>query len=153
MLFKQLTDKMTKDQIKKGFWYYRPKKSFPPKSVLFPEQHNTKKDRLNLACTQTKLDNYKQKKLVQQWCELLPVLKLKYLWFSSRLNQQLFESACMIKELEGLYIKWSGIKQLDSIIKLPNLKYIYIGQSTQLESIEDLKCRHRSMVEVLEDEV
>lgn len=129
---------MTKDQIKNGFWYYRPKESFPPKCVMFPEHHKSKNNRLNLACTQTNLGSYKQKKLVRQWCELLPNLKLKYLWFSSRVNQELFEAACIIKGLEGLYIKWSGIKKLDSINKLTNLRYLHIGPSVQIESIDCL---------------
>ncbi len=41
--------------------------------------------------------------------------------------------------LEGLYIKWSGIKKLDYLSDLKKLKYFKLGDSSQIESIEVIK--------------
>jgi hypothetical protein len=40
--------------------------------------------------------------------------------------------------LEGLYIKWSGIKDISPLATLPNLRYLHIGSSTQIESVAPL---------------
>jgi hypothetical protein len=47
----------------------------------------------------------------------------------------MFEAACNMENLEGLHIKWSGIKQLDSLTKLKNLRHLHIGSSGQVENI------------------
>src|SRR5690606_1061636 len=72
----------------------------------------------------------------QFWYNELPKLtSVKYLWFCSRVNQEMFEAACNMENLEGLYIKWSGIKTIDSLKKLKNLKHLHIGSSGQVENI------------------
>ena len=121
-----------------SYWYYRPTKGFPPKVIQYPREYGGT-ERLNLACTQTDLSSSKQKKLVQEWCEVLPTLEnLRFLWFSSRVSQPLFEAACEIKNLVGLYIKWSGIKSIGSITKLKNLQFLHIGSSPSIAPLDPL---------------
>ncbi len=67
-----------------SFWYHRPTKDFPPKSIQYPSDYEGN-DRINIVCTQTELKPGEQKKLVQSWCKVLPGLdKVEYIWFSSR---------------------------------------------------------------------
>ncbi len=80
-----------------------------------------------------------QRKLVQSWCDVLPTLeKVEYLWFHSRVPQRLFDAACQVPRLKGLYIKWSGIKRLEAIGHASQLEAFHLGDSAQVESIECL---------------
>jgi len=93
-------------------------------------------DRLNVVCTQTDLSAREQSALVREWTEILPTLKgIKFLWFSSRVSQDLFDAACCVPGLEGLYIKWSGIRDLSSIRQSSELTYFHLGQSALVNSI------------------
>jgi len=126
---------MTDEQIKKGFWYWDMDNNWPPKSITYIENFRPV-TKLNLNITQLGLKSGDQKKLIQFWYNELPKLtSVKYLWFCSRVNQEMFEAACNMENLEGLYIKWSGIKTIDSLKKLKNLKHLHIGSSGQVENI------------------
>ncbi len=121
-----------------SFWYHRPTKDFPPKSVRYPSDYDGS-DRINIICTQTDLKPSEQKKLVKSWCDALPSMdKVEYIWFSSRTTQELFDSVCEMKSLKGLYVKWSGIKSIDSIVNAKNLKYLHIGSSPSLSPLDPL---------------
>lgn len=121
-----------------SFWYHRPTKNFPPKSIRYPSDYDGS-GRLNIVCTQTELKPNEQKKLVNSWCEALPSLdKVEYIWFSSRTTQELFDAVCEMKSLKGLYIKWSGIRSIDNIIKSKNIKYLHIGSSPSLAPLEPI---------------
>jgi hypothetical protein len=52
--------------------------------------------------------------------------------------QQLFEAACRVPNLEGLYIKWSGISTLTPLAGAVHLLYLHLGQSAHVPSIEPL---------------
>ncbi len=93
---------------------------------------------LFLQCTQTRLTPYMQKQLVREWCQLLPTLhRMKYFFFASRMSQQIFEAVCQMPNLEILDAGWGGIKDLSSISKLKNLKYLRLA-SLPIENIEPL---------------
>ena len=64
--------------------------------------------------------------------------QLRWLNLWSQVTPPVFESACQIRGLECLVIKWSNLKRLDPISELHWLKYLYIGSSTRVESIEPL---------------
>jgi hypothetical protein len=120
------------------FWYWKPEHRFPPSAITRPDEYKGD-DRLNVACTQTDLAAREQRALVRSWCDFLPTLKgLKLLWFSSRVNQDLFDAACQIPDLEGLHIKWSGIVDLSNIERSAALKYFHLGQSAQVKEIVPL---------------
>ena len=126
---------MTDEQIKKGFWYWDMDNKWPPNSISYIENFRPV-IKLNLNITQLGLKTGDQKKLLQFWCNEMPKLTtVKYLWLCSRVNQEMFEAACDMDNLEGLYIKWSGIKKIDSLLKLKNLKHLHIGSSGQVENI------------------
>ena len=127
---------MTEEQIRNGFWFWDRNKNWPPNSITYLDNYKACKE-LNLNITQLTIGSSEQKKLVRLWCNELPRLStVKYLWFTSRVNQEMFEAACEIQNLEGLYIKWSNIKQIDSLFKLKQLRHLHIGSSSQVESIK-----------------
>lgn len=117
------------------FWYHRPEDNHPPSSIVWPSQLDSG-DRLAIACTQRNISASRQRTLVKEWCRLLPTLKgLKLLWLNSRVPQNLFEAACAVPGIEGLYVKWSGIKSLSPIANTEFLRYLHIGSSPGIESI------------------
>jgi hypothetical protein len=121
-----------------SFWYHRPHLNFPPRSIRHFSDYDGS-DRLCLACTQTNLPPREQKELVRSWCEHLPKMaRVRFLWFQSRVTQELFDAACMMPGLEGLYIKWSGVTSAASISNLSQLKYLHIGSSPSLAPLEAL---------------
>jgi hypothetical protein len=121
------------------YWHWRPDELFPPQPVVHIEQF-TGADRLNVACTQINLSAGRQKSLVDEWCNFLPTLSnVRLLWFSSRVPQKLFEAACAVPNLEGLYIKWSGIRTLAPLSSAAHLCYLHLGQSAHVASIEPLQ--------------
>jgi hypothetical protein len=108
------------------------------------------RDHLRIECTQ--LDDAKlQKRAVRAWCETLPRMgNVRRLWLTSRVTQPLFDAACQVPGLEGLWIKWSGasIKSLAALKHCPQLRHLYIGSSTQVADLRPLA--HLPGLEVLE---
>ncbi len=122
----------------KYFWYYRPEENFPPPTVTRPDEVGAT-DRLAVACTQTALRPADQRKLVEHWCQFLPTLvNIRFLWFKSRVPQQLFDAACRMRSLEGLWIKWSAVTNIDALQESRSLRYFHLGSSTGLRSIDSL---------------
>lgn len=130
---------MTEKKIECGFWLWDKSNDFPPDSITYPYEYEGQ-TRLNIACTQIlELSPAQQKKFVKDWVAFLPECQaVEMLWFTTHTSQQLFDSACQLKNLVGLNIKWSSIKSLDKITNLSNLKYLRIGSSAKLESIKPL---------------
>lgn len=129
----------TEEQIKHGFWHWNRGNDFPPSSITRPEEY-IGQTRVNIACTQDmKMTASEQKTLVKEWVEFLPNCHgIEMLWFTTHTQRQLFESVCELKNLVGLNIKWSNIKELDKISNLKSLKYLRIGSSAQIRSITPL---------------
>lgn len=139
---------LSEADIGHGFWRYRPGEDFPPAPVRRLEDYPGT-ERLNLACTQTELTPYRQRKLVEAWCDALPgFANLRFLWMSTRVSQAMFEAACRVPRLEGLYVKWGGIDDLSPLLRQMGLRFLHIGSSPGITSIECLS-EMRSL-EVLE---
>jgi len=115
------------------------KNNFPPDSITYPNQYNGQVH-LNIACTQrSTLTPTQQKNLVKEWAEFLPSCKeVKIIWFTTTMPQAIFDSVCCLDNLLGLNIKNSSVKYLDNISKLIRLKYLRIGDSPKIESIQPL---------------
>jgi len=125
---------LTEDEIENGYWA----NSLTPKAITYPDDYDGG-EKINIVCTQLSISSYQQRKLVKQWCQLLPELKnIRFLWFHSRVNQALFDAACENQGVEGLFIKWSGIKDLSKLTNLKELKYLHIGSSPSVESLDKL---------------
>jgi hypothetical protein len=80
-----------------------------------------------------------KKATIKAWCAELPKMQeLRWLSVWSHATPPLFEALCQLPGLECLQIKWSNLKSLDGIENLRNLKYLWIGSSTRVASIEPL---------------
>lgn len=125
------------------FWYHRPGDGHPPPSVRWPHELDGS-DRVAVACTQTDLPASRQRALVKEWCELLPTLEgVRLLWLSSRVSQALFDAACRVPGLEGLYVEWSGVRSLEALDEAGDLRYLHLGSSASVESLEPVSRRTR----------
>jgi len=130
---------LSENQIRWGFWGWS-EGSDPPleRITLFEQYKHTESLRLEI----TQLDHYsyyQQTKIVDKWCAELPYLEeVKYLWFVSRVNQQMFDAACRVPNLERLFIKWSGVKNIDALRFATKLQHLHLGSSSQVENIDIL---------------
>ena len=130
---------LSPEQIQWGYWnWLRAQKQVPAHITSFEDYKPSETLALNI----TQLDRisyYRQTKIVDQWCNELPNLeKVKYLWFVSRVNQKMFNAACRVPNLEGLFVKWSGIKNIDALRIPKKLRHLWLGSSSQVESIDVL---------------
>jgi Leucine-rich repeat (LRR) protein len=143
---------MTEKQIEHGFWLANKDGDFPPENITYPHDYKGTK-RVSIACTQLHESTASvQKSLVKQWVQLLPTYQaIEMLWFSSLTPQAIFDSACKLKNLTGLNIKWSNIKSVDRITDLQSLKYLRIGSSAKIESISPLTSLTNLEVLVIEN--
>jgi hypothetical protein len=120
------------------FWYYRPEENFPPPTIRRPDERRDG-DRLAVACTQTNLPAKQQRQLVSQWCEALPKLNdLRWLWLNSRVPQPLFEAACRVPKLKGLWVKWTAAESIASLSHSRLIRYLHLGNCDRVVSFAPL---------------
>ena len=121
-----------------SFWYHRPAKRFPPATTERPDQYDGS-DRLAVSCTQSDLPAREQRSLVSQWCKTLPRLeRVEFLWFHSKVLPEMFEAACRMPNLVGLCINWSSVQSLEPLGDHSGLRYLRIGSSPGIVSLEPL---------------
>jgi hypothetical protein len=129
---------MRRDLALQDYWHREAKPS--PEAIRDPSEFRGG-DELAVWCTQTELSSTRQRALVKAWCDALPALTgVRTLWFQSKVSQSLFDAACQVPGLEGLWIKWSGggIKDASAIRHATALKYFHLGSSTSLASIDPI---------------
>jgi len=127
---------LSKEQIRWGYWNWLRAKKKVPEHITYFEDYEPG-ETLVLEITQLdKVSSYGQNKIIDQWCAELPNLEeVKYLWFVSRVNQKMFEAACRVPNLEGLFVKWSGIKSINALRILKKIRHLRLGGSSQIESV------------------
>lgn len=125
------------DELVFGYWPARQIRGDIPAPIRDPSQY-LGSNVLNVACTQTDLPKHRQEKLVDEWCNLLPVLPIKTLVFSSKVPQRLFEAACAVPQLEAMSIKWSSIVSLDAISNATSLRALFLGSSPSVICLRPL---------------
>jgi hypothetical protein len=120
-------------------------------SILRPSELGVS-DRVAISCTQTHQPAAQQRAIVREWRDVLPELPgVRLVWLTSRTPQDLFDAACRVPELDGLYVKWSAITHLDAIVHARSLRYLHLGSSARLESIVPLDSCSRLEVLGLEE--
>ena len=121
-----------------SYWNELHQKDMVPKGIKSPSEYDGS-PALSIWCTQLDMPSAKQKKLVAEWIDALPHLQaIKSLWFVSRVSQELFDAACKMPNLADLDIKWSGIRSLEPIAALQNLRHFRLGQSGAIESVQPI---------------
>ena len=121
-----------------SYWNEIHQQKLQPNGVKSPSDYDGG-TALSIWCTQLDIPAAKQKKLVEEWIEVLPNLQgVKSLWFVSRVPQELFDAACTLTNLEDLDISWSGIRSLEAIAGMKNLRHFRLGQSGAVESVQPI---------------
>ena len=113
----------------RSFWAFQPDNNFPPRPIQSPDEFDGS-DRLCISCAQTGLPARAQKELLARWCNFLPGVRgVRYVWFLSKVSQELFDAACRVQGLEGLHVKWSSIDSLAPLRHARQLPYLRLGSS------------------------
>lgn len=109
-----------------------------PDTIMRPDEYPGGAS-LAVFCTQTALSATEQRRLVDDWCTVLPTLDaVTHVWFHSKVPQRLFDAACRMPKLSGLWIKWSAIEDLEALAGTKHLRAMHLGSSTRIRSIAPL---------------
>ena len=109
-----------------------------PKSITACSDYDGS-DRLRLSWDLGRISEKEKKQAIKQWSEKLPELaNVRWLSLWSHVTPPLFEAACRMPQLECLQIKWSNVREISAITNLKQLRYLHVGSSTKIESIEPL---------------
>jgi len=129
---------LSQEHIRWGYWdWIRAQKRLPEHITYFEEYKPS--ETLVLNITQLDISSYRQNKVIDQWRQELPKIgEVNHLWFVSRVNQKMFDAACQVPNLEALFIKWSGIKDIAALRIPKGLRHLHLGSSSQVESIDVL---------------
>lgn len=126
---------------KYNFMSWEHRNPIQPETISHPNELKEGQLDLRLAITQLNISSSDQKKLIDEWCSILPKLSsVKHIFFYSRINQKILDSVSKMEQLESVFIKWSGnsIKSYQSLEKLKSIKRLYLGNSTTLEELSFL---------------
>lgn len=106
-----------------------------PAALRSPDDYDGAPD-LAIRCTQLDLPAAQQRRLVARWVQALPSMHgVRRLWFTTRVPQDLFDAACSLQGLEDLWIHWSGIRSLQALAGLPQLRRFWLGASASVETL------------------
>lgn len=126
-----------------SFWAANRSPHFPPPAIAEPDEWDGAPN-VRVVCTQTGLSARDQRNLVDRWCAALPAMvAVQVLWLDSRVPQELFDAACQMPQLAGLYLKWNGVKDLSSLRGLHDLRYLHLGASSSVESLRPLQAMNK----------
>lgn len=80
------------------------------------------------------------KKLRNEWIKILPQLdNVEFAYFGGKITQEYFESICSMRNLRGLWIKWTQLDDFSIIRKLESLNYLKIGGSIKISNLHGLE--------------
>jgi hypothetical protein len=109
-----------------------------PKSLLATQDYKGE-ERVQLSWDLGAITEKEKKQTIKAWCKALPELKaIRWLSVWSLVTQPLLDAVGAMSPLECLRFKWTNVKALDGISKQTELKYLHIGSSTKVQSIEPL---------------
>lgn len=118
-----------KKDIEHGFWNIQRRK---PEYLYYDDPRIYQVEALGLGF---KNEENKSKE-IKIWNATLEKLdNVEYLWTYHKVNQTTFEAICHMKNLQGICIKWSAIKNLDCLQHQPQLQHLNLGASPSIESI------------------
>jgi Leucine-rich repeat (LRR) protein len=123
---------LEKKDIKYGFWNIKNRK---PEYLTFDNNKINKVKWLGIGF-QNEENKTKELKIWNGTLEQLD--NVKYIWTYHKLNQTTFESICRMKNLKGINIKWSSIKDLECLKDKTEIEHLNLGSSTSIGSIKPI---------------
>ena len=121
--------KLTEKDIELGFWYF---KTRSPVYLNFDDQRLESEKSLGLGF----YDEHNKSGEIKKWNKIIVSLEhVEYLWLFHTLNQETFDLITKMKNLKGLYMKWSSIKSLRLIENMTSLENFNLGFSTNITDI------------------
>ena len=139
---------LNETQIKQK--YFDEVGGFPSSEIIHELNEYCGEEQVCVACTQLNGEEVKtlfanvkgyserdKKRILNEWLDFLRTntTTLKALHFNSRVSQALFDAACCQENLEELRFKWGVYSELSALAKLSKLKYLYIGQGSNVKDI------------------
>lgn len=105
----------------------------------FTEEYRGQKA-VRLACTQHAVSAYQQRKITGEWMDFLrgENLGLETVMVSTKLNQAVFDALCRQDTITALWIKWCAVPDLSEIVRLKDLRILYIGLGTSITDLTPL---------------
>lgn len=123
---------LEKKDIKYGFWNIKNRK---PEYLTFDNNKMNKVKWLGIGF-QNEDNKTKELKIWNSTLEQLD--NVEFVWTYHKLNQTTFESICRMKNLKGINIKWSSIKDLECLKDRTEIEHLNLGLSTGIESIRPI---------------
>jgi len=133
--------------------YFNKVGGFPSSKTIHELSEYNEEERICIACTQLNGEEAKaffpdivsyserdKKRILKEWIDFLTTNTeaLKALHFNSRVSQALFDAACCQVNLEELRFKWGVYSDLSALEYLRRLRFLYIGQGSQIQDISSL---------------
>lgn len=118
--------------IEFGFWNV---KNRNPRYLTFDDKEIESLEEIGIGFHN---EDKKQKEL-KVWNDTLESLdNIEYIWTYHKVNQETFEAICKMKNLKGISLKWSSIRDLECLKQQTNLKHLNIGLSTNIENVKPI---------------
>lgn len=108
--------------------------------IRYPEEYNGEKI-IKLCPSQHQIiSDYQQRKVTLSWVKYLSesIFPLEEVQVCTRMNQAVFDALCNQTNIKSLRIKQLTGKNIDNIIKLTNLKKLFIESGSSIEDITPL---------------
>lgn len=92
-----------RSRIDKTVWEYADGRNMVP-APIFEIPENFQSTSLLLAGTSgiRNLSDYKVKKIIDSWAEVLPTLSVEYLWIAPKISQKNFDAIAKMPNLKAL---------------------------------------------------
>jgi hypothetical protein len=114
-------------------WAREPQRSLSWAMLATPDDYQGE-ERVRVAASNTT-----RERIVERWSAQLPTLKgIRWLELPSRAPQSLLEAACMLPSLEALRVPANKITDLGVLENCKSLRYLQVGTSSSITSIEPL---------------
>ena len=115
---------LTQEEIRLGYWIANGWPATFLKPITEVDEYQGQ-EILSIAYARVDDSESKRKKRLKQWCDVLPGLKIRMLYFHA-VHQDLFDAATQIEGLEALSTGSGRLKTIESIANCKTLKSLVI---------------------------
>ena len=128
---------LSDEEIKLGYWVAHGWPAAFLKPITEVGDY-TGQELLSIAYAREDDTKSKREKRLKQWCEALPDMKIKMLYFHA-MHQNLFDAVTQIKGLEALCTGSGRLKTIESVVSCTTLRSLLISSCPSLTGLDYLK--------------